>query len=164
MDFSFSEDQQGLIDLCRKMFGELCSSDSITRLEREGAETGAPVFHAALWQRLAESELLGLSLSQQAGGAGLGVVDLCLLLEQAGWVAAPLPLVSTLCMAAAAVDQFGSAAQREELLPGVIDGSRLLCAATEYVAGERTGEGYGVTGIADCVAWAPSSSHVVLCL
>ncbi len=165
MDFSFSEDQHSLIDLCRKLFGELCTADSITHLEREsaaGGEDGPPVFHTALWKQLAHSELLGLSLSQPAGGAGLGVVESCLLLEQAGWVAAPLPLIATVCMAGAAIDQFGSAAQRQALLSGVIAGTRVLCAATEHVAAERGGSGYSLSGVADCVAWAPSASHAVV--
>ena len=49
-----------------------------------------------LWAELARAGLLGVALPDEHGGAGLGFLELCVLLEQAGRAAAPVPLVPTL--------------------------------------------------------------------
>ncbi|MEZ4375793.1 MAG: acyl-CoA dehydrogenase family protein [Polyangiaceae bacterium] len=158
MDVAFTEDHQGLVGLCRQMFGELCSPEVISTLER----SGEPVFHRALWSRMAESELLGLNLKEDVGGLGLGMVEVCLIHEQAGWVTAPLPLTACLAMAAPALDRFGSDALRQAILPGVIRGEQILCAATSHLSAKQTSEGFSLEGQLDCVPWAPVASHVML--
>ncbi|MCB9606166.1 MAG: acyl-CoA/acyl-ACP dehydrogenase [Polyangiaceae bacterium] len=158
MDFAFTEDQQGLVGLCRQMFGELCAPEAIAQLEK----SGQPVFHKQLWSRMAESELLGLNLKEDVGGLGLGMVEVCLIHEQAGWVTAPLPLTACLAMGAPALDRFGSDALRQAVLPGVIRGESILCATTSRVSATQTSEGFTLHGELDCVPWAPVASHIVL--
>lgn len=158
MDFAFSEDQKGLVGLCRQMFGELCTPEAIARLEK----SGDPVFHRELWSRMAESELLGINLKEDVGGLGLGMVEVCLIHEQAGWVTAPLPLTACLAMAAPAIDEFGSDGLRQELLPGVIRGDLIVCASLSPVSATQTSDGFTLEGELDFVPWAPVASHLVL--
>ena len=47
--------------------------------------------------------------------------------EQQGRAVAPLPLLPTLVLGALPIARFGSAGQRQALLPGVIDGSTMEC-------------------------------------
>ncbi len=158
MDFAFSEDQQGLVGLCRQMFGELCTPEAIAHLEK----SGEPVFQRALWSRMAESELLGINLREDVGGLGLGMVEVCLVHEQAGWVTAPLPLTACLAMGAPAVDRFGSDALRQTLLPAVIRGEHIVCASLGRVRAQQTSEGFTLEGELDCVPWATVATHLVL--
>ncbi|MEZ4230981.1 MAG: acyl-CoA dehydrogenase family protein [Polyangiaceae bacterium] len=158
MDFAFTEDQKGLIGLCRQMFGELCTPEAIARLER--AEQ--PVFHRELWSRMAESELLGLNLKEDVGGLGLGMVEVCLIHEQAGWVTAPLPLTPCLAMGAPAVDRFGGNELRQAVLPGVIRGEHIICASLDRIGAKQTSDGFVLEGQLDCVAYAPVATHLVL--
>ncbi|MDP9182380.1 MAG: acyl-CoA dehydrogenase family protein, partial [Actinomycetota bacterium] len=45
-----------------------------------------------LWRELAGAGLLGIAVPEALGGAGLGLVELCLLLKQQGKFVAPVPL------------------------------------------------------------------------
>jgi alkylation response protein AidB-like acyl-CoA dehydrogenase len=80
----------------------------------------------ASWSELASSNLLGIPLSEDVGGSGLGMVELALLLVEQGRVVAPLPLWPTL-VAAMAVDHFDI--DRAALLPRVIAGDAVLSIA-----------------------------------
>ena len=88
-----------------------------TRIDRE------------LWQALADANLLGIALPEDVGGSGLGLVELCLLLEQQGRVVAPVPLWATVVLGALPIAEFGTAAQRDAWLPGVVAGDVFLTAA-----------------------------------
>ena len=73
----------------------------------------------ALWQALADADLLGIAVPEAEGGAGYGLTELCLLLEAQGIAVAPVPLWSTLVLGALPIAHFGSDAQRAHWLPGV---------------------------------------------
>ncbi len=53
-----------------------------------------------LWQALADADLLGLAVPEADGGAGYGLMELCLLLEAQGNAVAPVPLWATLVLGA----------------------------------------------------------------
>ncbi len=78
------------------------------------------------WADLAAANLLGIPVSEDVGGSGLGMLELALLLVEQGRVVAPLPLWPTL-VAAMAVDQFDL--DRAAWLPRVIAGEAVLSIA-----------------------------------
>src|SRR5262249_46162056 len=82
-----------------------------------------------LWAALAAAGLLGISVPEECGGSGLGIVELCILLEEVGRAVAPVPVYSTLVLGALPVAEFGSPAQRRRLLPGVAGGALMLSGA-----------------------------------
>ena len=53
-----------------------------------------------LWRALADADLLGLAVPEADGGAGYGLMELCLLLEAQGNAVAPVPLWATLVLGA----------------------------------------------------------------
>lgn len=119
MDFGFSEEQDLLRQEVRKLLEARSPMSEVRRV------TGTPEgFSRELWKELGELGYLGLALPEAHGGAGLGWVDLVVLLEEAGRKLLPAPLVSTLLAGAAIVDA-GSEQQRERWLPGLADGSRI---------------------------------------
>jgi alkylation response protein AidB-like acyl-CoA dehydrogenase len=127
MDFSFNEEQQAVRDLAAQILGDQSTNDALKAHEA----TGDP-YPAGLWSALADAGLLGIALSEDVGGAGLGFLEACLTLEQIGKSTAPVPYFATV-LAALAVDRFGSPDQRTALLPGVADGSRVLTVALSEV-------------------------------
>ncbi|MCW2784809.1 MAG: acyl-CoA dehydrogenase domain protein [Marmoricola sp.] len=126
MDFSFTETQNDATELAATIFKNECTPERL-----KAADKGR--FDSALWGKLADAGLLGLCLPESAGGSGLGLLELCSVLIEAGRLVAPAPLASHL-PAALAVAEFGDAATQAAWLPGAISGESILTAA---VAEER---------------------------
>jgi alkylation response protein AidB-like acyl-CoA dehydrogenase len=124
MNFALTQEQQDLKTLAEKLFSELTPPDSLPDFEAP-----SDWFDERLWKALADAQLLGVGLPEDVGGLGMGFAEICVLLEEAGRACAPVPLWPTLLLGAAAIDAFGSAAQREELLPRVVSGNLVLTAA-----------------------------------
>jgi alkylation response protein AidB-like acyl-CoA dehydrogenase len=74
MDFGYSEDQQSVRDLARQIFATEVSEASLKVVEQ-----GGPWLHRPLWEALAQAELLGVAVPGEFGGAGMGLLELCLL-------------------------------------------------------------------------------------
>ena len=146
MDFAFTEDQQAVGDLARRIFKDHCATEAVAK-----AEPGW--FHEALWRDLGTAELLGLALPEAAGGAGMGLTELCLVLEQVGCHVAPIPLWPSLVLGALPVARFGDAATVRD----VASGKRILTGA--YAGGDitvRDGRLHGVRGFVPAAHLADS--------
>ena len=90
MDFGFNADQEMLRATARKFFENECTSDFV---RARMAEAGA--FTEEFWTKLAEQGWLGLVYPEEYGGAGLGFVDLTVLMEEMGRAVMPGPFFST---------------------------------------------------------------------
>ena len=53
-------------------------------------------FSADLWKQMGELGWLGLALPEAAGGSGMGLLDLCLLIEEMGHACVPSPFVEAI--------------------------------------------------------------------
>jgi alkylation response protein AidB-like acyl-CoA dehydrogenase len=146
MDFTLSEDQQAIADLAARIFEDQATPERVKEVEG-----GTDRFDRALWTKLAEANLLGIALPEDAGGSGYGIVELCLLLEQQGRRVAPVPLLPTLAMGALPIAELGTPEQRARWLPGVIEGQTILTAALADVGSGTVGP--GITATPDGVAW-----------
>ncbi|MEM0954276.1 MAG: acyl-CoA dehydrogenase family protein [Pseudomonadota bacterium] len=124
MDFALSETQREVQQLARQILSDQVTAESLSQYD----EFATPRFDTALWKQLAEAGLLGVALEESHGGMGLGFFELALLVEEAGRVLAPLPLLSHAVAGALTVQAFGSETQKAKVLPGTADGSRLLTA------------------------------------
>lgn len=111
-----SEEQALLRDAARAALARECP----IRLVRERLEAGAP--DDALWRRLAGLGWPGLAVPAEYGGAGLGFVELALLLEETGRALLPEPLFSTAVLGAGALLLAGSEAQRLRWMPEIAAG------------------------------------------
>jgi 3-oxocholest-4-en-26-oyl-CoA dehydrogenase beta subunit len=126
MDFALSEEQVAVRDLAAQIFGGKASVARVKEVE------GSPErVDRELWRELARANLLGIALPEDLGGSGLGMVELCLVLEQQGRRVAPVPLWPTLVLGALPLAEFGSPEQREAWLPGVAGGEVILTAALD---------------------------------
>ena len=134
MDFSFTEEQEALRELARKIFDDHCAHERL-----KAVEANPEWFDRTLWSALGAANLLGVALPEDVGGSGLGFFELCVLLEELGRAVAPVPLWPTLVLGALPIDAFGSAAQRKRLLPGVAAGDTILSAALIEAGGDEPG-------------------------
>jgi alkylation response protein AidB-like acyl-CoA dehydrogenase len=124
MDFNLTEEQGAVSDLAAQIFQ---GSSTVERVK--AVEATDDRVDENLWKALADANLLGLTLPEDIGGSGLGVLELCLLLEQQGRAVAPVPLWATLALGALPIAAWGSAEQRQAWLPGVAAGDVKLTAA-----------------------------------
>jgi hypothetical protein len=124
MDFAFTQEQEALRELARSILEDHVTHDRLKALEADGQW-----LDRGTWNELAKASLLGVALPEKHGGSGLGLVELCLVLEQIGRTVAPVPVLASLALGALPVEKFGSAAQQRRLLPGVVSGEVILTAA-----------------------------------
>lgn len=111
------EDRDALIASVRRLLADHCTEADVRRIM--DSETG---HDPDLWRALADLGLTGLTIAPEHGGAGLGPVELGLVMEETGAALLPAPLLSC-AMAAAALAGCG------ELLRGIADGSRIATLA-----------------------------------
>ena len=137
MDFSFSSDQQDLRDLAAKI---LSDATTLERTKQVVAEQDG--FDRDLWNALAEAGIIGISLPESVGGAGLGFLETCIVLEEVGRTAAPVPALAVMALAAPALVEFGAT----DALEGVADGTRIVTAALSESVGDVYEPSMAATG------------------
>ena len=127
MDIGFSEEQDLLRDTARKFLDAACTTKFVR--ERMATPEGmTPQF----WSQIAEQGWLGINFAEEDGGAGLGLVDLVVLMEEMGRAVMPGPYLATVLLGGAAIREAGSPAQRQEYLPAIAEGRlRATLAAIE---------------------------------
>jgi alkylation response protein AidB-like acyl-CoA dehydrogenase len=127
MDFGFNADQELLRATARKFFENECTSEFVRARMAEGEG-----FTEAFWTKLAEQGWLGLVYPEQYGGAGLGFVDLTVLMEEMGRAVMPGPFFSTVLLGGLTILEAGSDAQKKEWLTKIAEGqARVSLAWTE---------------------------------
>lgn len=169
MDFSYTDEQLAASSVAEDVFKAVSGS----KVDGSPPPNGADWFDKGSWEKLADSNLLGLNLSEDVGGSGLGVLESCSVLEMVGKHLGRVPAAATLGVAAPAIDQFGSAEQRSAFLPGVVDGSTILTSAlteansydsTILVTEARaTGENeWTLHGQKICVPWSNVADRILV--
>ncbi len=157
MDFSFNEEQEAVRELAGRIFTDLSTHERLRELE---ADAEGDRFDRKLWAELAGAGLLGIALPESVGGAGLGFVETSLIVEAAGRTAAYVPVVETLATGAPAIARFGTEAQQQRWLPGVVSGETVVTTALVELGGTPVapaatatpaGSGWTLSGTKACV-------------
>lgn len=91
MHFAFSDDQRAFGDAVEELLADTCPP-AVVRSAWHGEATG-------LWERLTAMGVTSAGLPEAAGGLGLDLLDLVLVLEASGRFALPEPLVETVAVA-----------------------------------------------------------------
>src|SRR5260370_33640206 len=117
MQFGFSETQEILKDSARKFFAGECPMEEVRRL----METDT-AYDAGLWTKMAEQGYTGIIFPEEYGGVGLGIVELILLMEEAGRALLPGPFFSTVVQAGSVIDAVSSAEHKKKLLAPICAG------------------------------------------
>jgi len=139
VNFDFSDDQRAIKETARDL---LAKRFKLERL-RELAESKSYADDA--WKEISELGWPGIFIDEENGGQGLGLLELVILLEEAGYVLAPMPFLSN-AAAGLVLQEVG---------------------ATDRLAGVASGESRGTVGIvkdgrAALVPDADSADFIVL--
>ncbi|SNR36595.1 acyl-CoA dehydrogenase family protein [Blastococcus mobilis] len=96
----------------------------------------------ALWAEAGKAGFLGVTLPEEYGGGGGGLVELSIVLEELGAAGCPLlMMVVSPAICGTVISRFGTPEQKERWLPALADGSQTMgFAITEPDAGSNSHE------------------------
>jgi alkylation response protein AidB-like acyl-CoA dehydrogenase len=128
MALVLNEEQSMLRDSARGLISDKAPVAHLRQLRDAKDATG---FSRDLWKAFAEMGFSGLLVPEEFGGSGLGCVEAGVVMEEIGRTLMPSPFLSTAVLAASALSRGGSAAQKSEYLPKIVDGSLLAALAVD---------------------------------
>jgi alkylation response protein AidB-like acyl-CoA dehydrogenase len=102
-----------------------------------------------LWKQMADLGWMGLALPDKFGGAGMGFLDLAMLVEEMGRACLPGPYFSTVILAGLAIADAGSDEQKQQYLPGIASGADIWTLALTEANGRYDAAGVEVKATAD---------------
>ncbi|KEQ19668.1 acyl-CoA dehydrogenase family protein [Endozoicomonas numazuensis] len=167
MDFSFNDTQTDVQNLANQILTDLSTTERLNAIDQQEDR-----FDDKLWAQLAESGLLGTAISEDNGGMGFGLTELCLFIEEVGRTVAATPVIPVLVSAALPVQKFGSPDQQKRLLPDVVTGKKLItaglsealaeCPSSPVTVAEPTGKGFKLTGSKIAVPFAHKAERILV--
>jgi acyl-CoA dehydrogenase len=169
MDFALTADQQNI----REAIFKHCSrfpDEYWLKHDQEG------VFPNEFYQSLVESGWLGIAMPSEYGGSGLGITEAAVMMQAIAESGAGMSGASSVHIPVFSVQPvvlFGSAEQKQRILPNVVSGKDRVCfAVTEPNAGLNTTEittradrregGYLVNGDKIWISTAQVSNKMLL--
>lgn len=158
MAIGLTEEHEALAEAVRGWAQRHVTAETVRAALGARAESARPPF----WGSLAGQGLLGLHIPEEHGGQGAGLVELAVALAELGARAAPGPFLPTV-LASAALLASDAAKARDELLPGLADGS--LVGAVSLAAGlvgRRGDAGLVISGTVEPVLGAAVADVVLL--
>jgi isovaleryl-CoA dehydrogenase len=169
MSIAFTPEQEDF----RGALRDFCARECGTREQRDRLTgNGRHAHNQALYERMAELGWLGVATPEAYGGAGGGLVDMCLFLEETARGMAPIGGFGVSAIVGGAYERFGTDAQKAEILGGIVAGRVEAIAMSEPEAGsdvgalkcraERSNGGYVVNGQKTWISEAHVAAHILL--
>jgi len=160
VNFSFSDDQVLLKNSVRAALEEHCKSAHVRAMAEDGKG-----YSDELWGEMGKLGWLGLPFPEEHGGAGLGLVELAIVLEEMGRAAYPGPFFSTVVLGGLGLMLGGSAEQKDKWLPAIASGRARMTAAlleehldwdpaSTTATATKSGSGWILSGVKRFVPWA----------
>ena len=135
MDISYNEDQIEIANQAHRFLENECPMEFVREMYDD--ERG---FTDELWSKMTEMGWMGMCIPEEYNGIGLGMVDLCIILEEMGRVVLPGPFFSTVMLAAEALIEAGNKSQKDAYLSKIALGEmRGTLALLEPDSGPRPG-------------------------
>ncbi len=166
---SLTDEQQDFVAALR----DFCQREAGTREQRDALTDGGRHPHnPGLYRQMADLGWLGVATPEEYGGAGGGLVDLCLFLEETARGMAPIAGFGVSEIVGGAYERFGTEEQKHEILTGIVNGSVEAIAMSEPEAGsdvgalkcraERHNGGYVVNGQKTWISEAHLAEHILV--
>ena len=124
MDFKLTEEQQMLQDTAARLV-----RDAYPFEQREKFSESELGFSAEFWSQLGELGLTAVPFSEEIGGFGGSGVETMLVMTELGRGLTLEPYLQSVILAGGLINQLGSDAQKQDLLPQVAAGSLQLAVA-----------------------------------
>ncbi len=156
MNFAFSEDQAEL----RRTVRAFLEAKSPSAEVRQLMDT-TDGYDPAVWNQMgAEMGLQGLHIPEEYGGQGFSFVELAIVLEEMGRVLLCAPFFSTVVLAANAILNVGSDADKKALLPGIASGETKATLAFTEPNGKWDASGIEMQATSDNGNWTLSGEKM----
>jgi alkylation response protein AidB-like acyl-CoA dehydrogenase len=153
VDFELTEEQAALREVSRAMLAANCPPSLVRSLAAAGRDVDDK-----LWQRGTELGWTGLAVPEEHGGAGQGLVELCLVAEEIGRAAAPGAFGDS-ALIALALARLG----RPELLAPLAAGElKASLACHGQAAGRYDGDDLVLSGRATAVQAAAAADWLLV--
>ena len=167
MDFSFTDEQQMLLDTTRRFIAERYNFDF-----RKRVRDSHDGWSRDTWTQLAELGLLALTIPEEDGGIGAGPVGAMLVSNAIGEGMLLEPFLSSAIVATQAIVELGSPDQRGQWLPSLASGdliavlahderSTQLDALDVHTSAEKVAGGWRLNGRKSAVYHA-TAAHLLL--
>lgn len=168
MDFELSDEQNMLKDSVDRFV--LDNYDSASRAKLAATELG---YSADNWNMFAELGWLGMPFSEEDGGYGGTPVETAVMMECMGKGLVLEPFLSTVILGGGLIATAGNTAQKEEIIPAIIEGkmklafgyaeaqSRFNLSDVETTA-VKSGDGYIINGHKAVVYHGTSADKVII--
>jgi alkylation response protein AidB-like acyl-CoA dehydrogenase len=153
MALALNEEQTLLRDSARGLITDKAPVSHLRGLRDANDKDG---FSRDLWKTFSEMGFTGLLVPEEFGGSGLGCVEAGIVAEEIGHTLLPSPFLASAVLAASALKQAGSKAQKSEYLPKIADGSTIGALAideggkhrpqTIKLKAVRSGNGFKLNG------------------
>ena len=114
---SLNSEQKLIQDTVRGLVADRASPESLRKLIDNDQR-----WDPQLWASLAELGVLGANIPEEFGGVGLGPVETAVVAMELGRATAPVPFMSSVCLATEALLLCGTDAQKEAWLPRLASG------------------------------------------
>jgi alkylation response protein AidB-like acyl-CoA dehydrogenase len=154
IQFAFTDEQEQFRSAIRRFLNDKSPTTEVRRLM-----VTAEGYDPAVWRQLSEELALpGIHIPEQYGGAGFGMVELCIVTEELGRALLCAPYFSTAVLAANAILNAGTEAQKASLLLDLASGARRATLAVTELNGQwdpqsielvatRVANGYRLDGV-----------------
>ncbi len=150
MEYTLSDDQKNIVEAARKF-----ASKEFPRVARECDRDEK--FPRELWQKAGELGFMGIFISPEYGGLGLGILEHAMVMEEFWRVDPGVGNILLAVFGAEILGAFGTAEQKQNYLPLIAEGKAIMgCAITEPNAGSdifgvktravKTENGYKISG------------------
>ena len=117
MDLAFTEEQEMLRQTVRELCAKLSSPEMVRTLETD--DRG---YSTSFYEQLARTDLLGLTIPEEFGGAGQSALENVVVYEELGRALAASPHLGSAVIAAGVLLAGGSDEQKKEWLPKIVSG------------------------------------------
>jgi len=168
MNFSFNEEQKLLRESLEKFVLRDYTFDN-----RKAYRALPDGYSPQVWKQFAELGLLGLTFSEDSGGMGGGAAETILAMTAIGNGLVVEPYLPTVVMAGGLINQAGSAAQKQALLPAIAEGKLIASTAFGEPGGrfdlfrvkttaKRDGDGFVLNGRKAVVPYGAQADRIVV--
>jgi alkylation response protein AidB-like acyl-CoA dehydrogenase len=125
MDFTFTEEQQMLLDTTRRFIAKEYGFETRQQIRQRSPEG----FSRTVWQGLADIGLLALNVPERDGGLGGSAIDTMLTMNALGAGLLLEPYLQSAVLATKTIAALGNEEQRAALLPALAAGEKIAALA-----------------------------------
>ncbi|MFQ3319526.1 MAG: alkylation response protein AidB-like acyl-CoA dehydrogenase [Natronomonas sp.] len=165
VDFTFSEEERAIRQTAREF-----AENEIEPVARHHEETGE--WPEAVWEKAVETGLVGGTIPEEYGGAGLSQVETCLFMEEICRVDAGMLAAIGTEFGSRMIREYGSDEQKEWILRGIAEGELIGAlgntepehgsdAASIETTAEKDGDEYVINGVKTFITHGTIADYVL---